>query len=167
MRCRLLLLLLALIVAPAAEYQLCRATALYGQTPTQSPVHPVRVTVALVDRLPPLRQEYPAVILRRSGGGDLILLPRATASGELLDAAVRTLLLARAAQGDLPTAHRGRPFGTMTLGVRPARAPQAWAERYTPLAQRLVDQLRTAPTRRIEGVGSVPALDFFPPNPRA
>ena len=115
MHCRLLLLLLALVVAPA-EHPF-RASALHGQAPKQSPVHPVRVTVALVDRLPPLRQEYPAVILRHAGGGDLILLPRATASGELLDAAVRSLLLARAAQGNFPSTHRGQRFGTMTLGV--------------------------------------------------
>lgn len=163
---RLLCLLLALAAAPAG-HPLCGAAVLRGQAPAQPPVHPVRVTVALVDRLPPLRQEYPAVILRRAGGGDLILLPRATASGELLDAAVRTLLQARAAQGDRPSTHRGQPFRTLTLGVRPASAPQGWAERYTPLAQKLVDQLRAAPARPIEGIGSVPALDFFPPNPRA
>lgn len=162
----LLLLLLALVAAPA-ESLLCRTAALHAQAPARSPVDPARATVALVDRLPPLRQEYPAMILRRAGGGDVILLPRATATGELLDAAVRTLLLARAAQGSRPSTHRGRPFETLTLGVRPAKAPQSWAERYTPLAQRLVDQLRAAPPRPIEGIGSVPALDFFPPNPRA
>jgi hypothetical protein len=164
---RLLFLLLALAAAAPAEYPFGGAAALHGQAPKRSPVHPVRATVALVDRLPPLRQEYPAVILRQAGGGDVILLPRATATGELLDAAVRTLLLARAAQGNRPSTHRGRAFGTLTVGVRPARAPEAWAERYTPLAQRLVDQLRTAPSRRMEGIGNVPALDFFPPDPRA
>lgn len=138
-----------------------------GTAPVAS--RPGAVTAVLVDSLPVLRggREYGAVILRRAGAtpGDVVLLPRATASGELLDAAVRTLLHARAQQGDRPVAYRGQTFRTLTIGVRPNTASGMWAARQVPLAQRIVDRLASTSPRAIAGVGTVPAVDFYPPQP--
>jgi hypothetical protein len=120
-----------------------------------------------VDTLPSLRERYAAVILRTAGpaGRDLVLLPRGAASGALLDAATRTLLHARATQGLRPAALHGRPFQTITLGVRYSEAPLEWALQNVPRAQGLVDRLLVAPPRAVPGVGVVPALVFYPPTP--
>jgi hypothetical protein len=107
------------------------------------------------------------VIVRQlgSGGGDYILLPKATATGELLDAATRVLLHARVLQGERPATYRGRPATTVTIGVRPHKASQAWARTKIPLAQRVVDSLMIAPVRKINGVGMTRSVEFYPPRP--
>lgn len=140
------------------------ATTLAAQGPAVRG-HRQRVTVALVDTLPQLREAFPAVILRTPGAGgrDVILLPRATASGELLDAATRVLLDARLRQGDRPTAFHGSPFQRLTIGVRgkSSRSPSAAFD--VASAQHVVDVLQQAAPRQVPGVGKVPAVDFVPP----
>src|SRR5690348_13481112 len=123
------------------------------------------ITVALVDTLPRLRRTYAVVILRLGGDepADIVLLPKATASGVLLDGATRALLHARAQQGDSPTVFHGRHFDTIMLGVNPGQAPTSWVQKEVPRAQHLVDLLPSAPTRYVPGVGTVHALDFYPP----
>lgn len=157
---RLPLALLLLTVVPLIASE---AEALHGQTASR----PTPITVVLVDELPALRERYDAVVLRRSTAEprDVILLPRATANGELLDAATRALLRARATQGEHPSEYRGRPFQTLTIGVSFSEPPVAWRERYLLLAEQVVEQLRSAPPRQVPGVGTGPALAFYPPSP--
>lgn len=137
----------------------------------QRQVVPRRATVALVDSLPTMRERYAAVILRTPGpnGRDVILLPRASASGELLDAATRTLLDLRARQGERATHYRGRQYKVLMVGVKGAKADDLWTVRNLPFANVVVEQLlsdRTRP-RNIPHVGHVPALVFLPPHPTA
>lgn len=141
------------------------ATAAYAQNSASAVSRSIPVTVALVDKLPQLNQEYAAVIMRvvDPHPHDVILLSRATASGELLDAATRTLLHARSLQGERPRVYKGRGFRTLTIGVRANHPSAEWARKEIPLAQRVVDRLRGAPGRTINGVGTVPAIDFYPP----
>lgn len=126
---------------------------------------PDPVMVALVDKLPQLNQEYAAVILRVASPRphDVILLPRATATGELLDAAMRTLLHSRALHGERAITYKGKAFHTLAIGVRMNHAPTAWAQKELPLAQRVIDRLQTAPKRVVPDVGTVPVLEFYPP----
>lgn len=129
------------------------------------------VTVVLVDSLPQLRavHNYVAVISRRptADPSDVIMLPRDAASGQALDAAVRTLLSARATHGDQPSHYRTRAVQEITIGVRTSQPGQEWARRYAELSQRIVDSLRRAPRQHIRGIGNVPALRFSPPMPSA
>lgn len=126
---------------------------------------PTPVAVALVDRLPDLDHEYAAVIMRvaEPQPHDIILIPRATASGELLDAATRTLLHSRALNGDRVRTFKGKSFHTMTIGVRMNHAPQAWAHQKVPLAQKVVDRLQRTQAKNVEGIGTVPLIEFYPP----
>jgi hypothetical protein len=153
------------LVALAAEPTIGASA---GSQSYHQPTRRLPVTVALVDRLPQLNQEYAAVILRISAphSQDVILLRRATASGEILDAATRTLLHSRVRHGARPTSYNGKQFRVLTLGVRMSSAPTSWAQREIPLAQRVVDRLRSVgtPLQTIPGVGKVPAVDFVPPS---
>src|SRR5688572_29389605 len=89
-----------------------------GGSGTQSRSTDRRVVVVLVEELPRLRQNYDAVVVRRAGGGDVVLLTRAKASGEVLDAAVRTLLFDRLSNGaGKLAAKKGRSGATVTIGV--------------------------------------------------
>jgi hypothetical protein len=165
--------LLALTALAIVTSPLTNAAVGYGVLQAQgtgSPMYPQEpATVALVDQLPPLPKEYAAVILRRADGTqhDMILLPRATATAEVLDAATRVLLRVRQREGQRqrPTTRDGRPVRTLTIGVRPSTPSAAWAERELPRARKLLAQLRGAPIRSIPGVvGTAQAVYFFPPN---
>lgn len=131
-----------------------------------TPQHQIAmISVALVDHLPPGYRQYQAVILRRPHSPhDVILLPRATATPALLDAATRTLLRVRAAQGNEPTKYKGRTFKTVTIGVRtPGAAPAAWTSKYASRLQALIKTLGRAPRSNIPGVGLAQSVNFYPP----
>lgn len=124
------------------------------------------ITVALVNTLPLSAASYDAVVLRmRANGRDVILLPRATASGQLLDDATRSLLQERAMNLGHPNEHHGKPYKVLTMGVRARNSRMRGDGRAVVLAQRIVDRLKgnTAPVLEIPGVGRVPALEFIPP----
>ena len=127
--------------------------------------HRQSVTAVLVDTLPQLRESFAAIIVRGSGasGRDVILLPRRTASGVLLDEATRVLLDSRVRLGDHPVKVHGKSFKRLTLGVRGQPANRSWTAHDIAKAQELVDKLMTAPAREIPLVGKVPAIEFVPP----
>ena len=126
------------------------------------------ITVALVDSLPRLGKDYMAVILRRVGviPPDVILLPRATASVELLDAATRTLLQSRATLAAERGAYGGRRFRTLTIGIsRVAPAPGWWMDTYRVRLNAILAKVRTEAPRPVAGIGIVQVAQFYPPNP--
>lgn len=123
---------------------------------------PAPAIVALADNLP--LPGYEAVVLLRPQGTDVILLSSEAANGELLDAAVRTLLHARRTTRLPRSASHGA--GEVALGIHPSPAPATWAERHLPHARRVVEQLRSAPPRNIPAIGHVPALTIHLPDPR-
>ncbi|HEU4455861.1 MAG TPA: hypothetical protein VFR81_22540 [Longimicrobium sp.] len=118
----------------------------------------VPVTVVLVERLPV--PGAPFLVLRRVDAAprDVILLP-AGADARLLSEAVQTLLVARQAGGDTAAA-------TATMRVRPQRGRTSQRP-VLPWAQRVLNDLRRAEARAVEGVGSVPAVEIWlPPQSR-
>ena len=114
----------------------------------------VPVTVVIVERLPVTGA--PFVVLRRADATprDVILLP-AGADAKLLSEAVQALLAARQAGGDTAGA-------SATLRVRPRRGRTSQRP-VLPWAQRVLNDLRRAEARRVEGVGSVPAVEIWLP----
>jgi hypothetical protein len=148
---------LALVVLPPGQ--------LAAQLPSSR--HNGPVTVALVDALPAAQSQFSAAIVRTPGptGRDVILLPKAGLSATTFDAATRVLLDSRVRHGDHPARYNGKPVHTMTIGVRGKAAPAAWQQQYGAMAQRIVDSLPNAPTRFIDGVGTVHALTIRPPAP--
>jgi hypothetical protein len=165
MRSRLLSVSLTLVVSALAG-----PVANVADVAAQGTVNASRrtpVTVALVDVLPLDPARYVAAIVRTPGGvgRDVILLPRLTATGLLLDEATRALLHMRASTGDHPSAYRGRSFRTLTIGVRPRPSSAQRDRRAIGLAQRVVDRLRApdVPVQDLPGIGRVPALEFIPP----
>lgn len=118
----------------------------------------VPVTVVLVERLPV--PGAPFVVQRRPGAArqDVILLP-AGADARLFSEAVQVLLVARQAGGDTATA-------AATLRVRPQRGRTSQRP-VLPWAQRVLNDLRRAEARAVEGVGSAPAVEIWlPPQSR-
>lgn len=158
---------LSLIRAATAALLSLNAPTGPGLQAQEMPSRQEPAVVALVEQLPTLRQQYPAVILRRAGvtPQDVILLPRATASAELLDAATRVLLHMRASAGQRQTTHQGKPFGIITIGVRHSTAPAEWATQELPRAEQLLEQLRRARAQHVPRVGTFPAVEFTPPAP--
>jgi hypothetical protein len=134
------------------------------QQATPAAAHPAPATVALVDDLPLPFQRYEAVVLLRPQGTDVILLSREVANGELLDAAVRTLLHARQTTRLPRSAADGA--GEVALGVHPSPSNAAWAERHLPHARRVIERLQRETPRDIPAVGHVPAITIHLPDPR-
>jgi len=114
----------------------------------------VPVTVATVERLPV--PDAPFVVLRRADAAprDVILLPSG-ADAKLLSEAVQALLVARQAGGDTAVA-------PTTLRVRPQRGRTSQRP-VLPWAQRVLNDLRRAEARPVEGVGAVPAVEIWLP----
>jgi hypothetical protein len=125
--------------------------------------HSERITVALVAQLP-VGPEYAAAIIRLPSGRDVILLPEATANGELLDMATRTLIHARVTQEFSNGRFRGRSVRSVTVGVRLSVPPSEWAKEHLSGARAVVARLWDAPREEIPGVGRVRTVDFFPPS---
>ena len=134
---------------------------------SSSAAHRLPVTVALVSTLPLNTSMYAAAIIRTPGGAgrDVILLPRANATGLLLDEATRALLHLRGLSGDRPSRYRGRAFRRMEIGIRPPSPTAARDQRSIALAQHVVDRLvdPSAPVQDLPTIGRVPALEFIPP----
>jgi hypothetical protein len=122
----------------------------------RAPGAPMRVpvTIAVVERLPV--PDAPFVVLRRTNAAprDVILLP-AGADAKLLSEAVQMLLIARQAGGDTAAA-------PATLRVRPQRGRTSQRP-VLPWAQRVLNDLRRAEARPVEGVGPVPAVEIWLP----
>jgi hypothetical protein len=120
-----------------------------GQQPTVRSPQRVVATVAIVDSLPV--PGVPFVVRRRPDRRpiDLILL-RANATPADLSDAVRTLLTARQSGGDYP-------MMPATVRMRPHQT-SAVARRDFPWAQQLLDRLRKAKPRPVDGAGTVRAV---------
>ena len=125
------------------------------------------VTVAVVPQLPAKYAQYTAVVIRssRAETGDIVLLPRSSATGTLLVQATRALINARAIDGERPVTIHGKPYDTSVLGVRASTNPPLLTSAELSAAQRVVSLLLNSqtPRRSIPSVGEVPAVDIFPP----
>lgn len=79
------------------------------------------------------------------------MLREATANGERLSAAMASLLIARQRHGQVASKDA-------TIIVGSATGPPSWQRTETKRNDSLVAQLRRQPPRKIEGVGTVRAL---------
>lgn len=115
----------------------------------------VPALVVLVDSIREL--DAPYVIMRRPGStpADLIVL-RADADASQLSDAVRGLLTARLANGDVPPS-------AATFRVRPHQRGGAAAQPALPWAPRVINDVRRAPVREISGIGRVRAVQIWLP----
>ena len=136
----------------------------HGAIQTVPPAAPV--TVALVDELPGVTRVYPAAVMRRADGGDVILLMRSAASADALEAAAQVLVHSRMLHGPRPTQFRGRPIRRfMILGVRPPIAHRSSEHTLVPDPEGLLRQLHDAPETLVSNVGLVQAMTFVPRAP--
>jgi hypothetical protein len=126
-----------------------------AQGSTRGPSVRFPVTVALVDSLPVPGVSF--VVQRRADltPADLILVRVGTNPAEVSDA-IRTLITARQASGDLPAT-------TATIRMRPQQRTQS-GRREFPWSPRVLADLRRAPPRTIPGVGNVRAVDIWLPS---
>jgi len=138
----------------AAALTLLPATGAGQATQSAGAPRRVPVTVATVERLPV--PGAPFVLVRRTNAAprDVILLP-AGADAKLLSEVVQALLVGRQAGGDTAAA-------PATLRVRPQRGRTSQRP-VLPWAQRVLNDLRRAEARPVEGVGSVPAVEIWLP----
>lgn len=115
-----------------------------------------RAVVALVEQLPAPAMASDIALVRRQGPGkpDLILLPRAKASGESLASAAFLLIVARERQ-----AAGAGPSKAYDVRVATPRVPAAWRTGNLVRAQKWALRLLQAPARPLPGIGRVPALD--------
>jgi hypothetical protein len=136
---------------------LLAAGTLAGQTARPREVRRVPVTVALMGELP--MAGVPFLVQRRPALAphDVILLRTGTTAAQLSEA-IQTLLVARQAGGDLPAVKgfvRMRPHGARTANTSP-RKPLPWAER-------VLRDVRKAPTVQVDGIGRVRAVQIWLP----
>lgn len=117
----------------------------------------VSVTIALVDSLP--FRGAPAVILRRAMARphDRIVLPRTSATGDQLLAAVFQLLAIRERMGDTSRADK-------VFRVTAAKGPSVWDQRERRTADRLVARLKSRPSEPIVGIGSGSEAEIYLPS---
>jgi hypothetical protein len=116
----------------------------------------VPVTVAIAEALPDTSVHY--VILRKPGRShsDVILL-RSDADETILSDAVRTLLVTRRHQGDIPI----NPAMLRAVPASDARGA------VLPWATRVLNDVRAATARHVEGVGSARAVEIWLPRQTA
>lgn len=125
-----------------------------AQAPTRVPI-----TVVLRDTTD---QNASYQILRRAGSAPLdVIVLTGTADAVTLSDAIFDLLLVRRTQGD--TASRD---GAVRLRRSPRNPGDARIPRY-PWAQRVVNDLRRAEVRDVEGVGTVRAVVIWLPPQRS
>lgn len=113
---------------------------------------------ALIVMIDSIQQpDAPYVIMRRPGNttADLIVL-RVDADANQLSEAVRGLLTARVADGDVPQV-------AATFRVRPHQVTRAATRPALPWAARVVNDLRRAPVREISGVGRARSVQIWLP----
>ncbi|CAN5862099.1 hypothetical protein BH23GEM3_BH23GEM3_25990 [soil metagenome] len=154
------LLLLTTLAVPVSTARLAAQQNASPAAPTR-----VAVTVALVDDLP--YGGGASAIVRRAEGAftddsrhDVIVLGSRGASARELSSAVMDLLAIRGQQGDTASANA-------VMRVRPRAGSQGEARRVLPWAQRVVNDVRRAEPRLIEGLGEVRAVDIWlPPQQR-
>ena len=125
----------------------------------------VKATLALVDKLPSLEKPADALVIRSLAHGDIVVLPIAAASPELLDAATRTLTHSRLVHGiEPPTKVRGKPVAReVKLGVRMSAPPPGRMDKYGGAMSKLLAKARTSPEVTVPGVGSGRMVKFYPP----
>ena len=129
-------------------------TLIYAQRPAgHAPRFPA--TVVLVDNLPVPGASF--VVTRRPDltPADLILVHANTTPAQLSDA-VRTLLAARQASGDVPITQA-------TIRMRPQQQSQRVRKDF-PWVPRVLADLRKAGGRTIPGVGRARAVDILLPS---
>ncbi|MBB4637481.1 hypothetical protein [Longimicrobium terrae] len=119
-----------------------------------TPPDSAAVTVALVDELDG-GSAVTAVIVRRPGSGDVILLRRSTASGSRLASAIAMLMLQRTSAPPVTRETR--------IQIQGAGVPAAWRANWLPRLENLVARLRRADARLIPGIGTVPAENLSLP----
>lgn len=131
------------------------APATTAQQPGKGQPRRVAATVVMVDSI--AQPDAPFVIVRRPGAtpADLILVRSGADAAQLSDA-VRGLLTARQANGDVAPA-------AATFRVRPHRGAGAATRRPFPWAPRVLNDLRRAEPREISGVGLVRAVEIWLP----
>jgi hypothetical protein len=122
------------------------------------PVQRARVPalVVLVDTLPdPVAR---AMIMRRAHDFpmDMILLTPATATARQLSAAVFTLLVVRAKQGETPSRDN-------LVRVVMTEGPEAWIDTEERRAEAVVRRLRRANPQYVAGFGLVPSTTLYLP----
>jgi hypothetical protein len=119
----------------------------------------IPVTIVLVERL--AAPGAPFLVQRRAATAphDVILL-RTDADASQLSEAVRTLLVARQAGGDVPAT-------SGTLRMRP-QTSGGGARPVLPWAARVLTDLQRAEPQRVEGIGTVKSVQIYlpPQNPR-
>ncbi|MDB4948856.1 MAG: hypothetical protein JWM27_1505 [Gemmatimonadetes bacterium] len=130
---------------------------LAGQRSGLREVQRVPVTVALVDELPVA--DVPFLVQRRPALAphDIVLL-RTGATAAQLSEAIRTLLAARQAGGDLPAVN-----GFVRMRPHAAPAANAAPRRQLPWAERVMRDVRKAPMMQIEGIGRGRAVQIWLP----
>ncbi len=138
---------------------LASTAALSAQERRDSQSRRVPATVVIVDSLP--QRGAPFMIVRRpeaSPADVIMLLPGADPVA--LSNAIRALLTARQAGGDFPSS-------AATLRVRPQLRGGTVSQPPFPWAPRVVEDLRRAETREVDGIGYVRAIVIWlPPQDR-
>ena len=134
------------------------AQPLLAQQQTPRPVGPrVSVMIVLSDTM---ATEPGFRIIRHASGEPLdVIALRGPATSETLSAAVRSLMLVRAAQGDTATVDG-------MVRIRPAHPGASSAPRLFPWADRVLVDLRLSPTREIRDLGLVRAIEIWLPPQR-
>jgi hypothetical protein len=115
----------------------------------------VPVTVAIMDS--PRGAAAPALIYRRAHlvPHDVIVLPRARATGDLLSAAMEALLVARDQQGDTSSSDG-------VIRVNRTTKPAFWRDRDTKLNRALVARLlKSEMWHQVPGIGDAPTEDLY------
>jgi hypothetical protein len=133
---------------------LALTTAAAQQSATRRPQR-VPATIVLTDFIN--QRDASWVIVRRPGGvpADVILL-RSGASVDELSEAIRGLMTARYANGDVAPA-------AATFRVRPRTRAGADARPALPWAPRVLNDLRRAQLREVSGFGRVRAVEIWLP----
>jgi hypothetical protein len=127
----------------------------HAQQSTHGQPRRVAALVVLVDSIK--QPDAPYVVVRRPGlvPADVILL-RAGADAAQLSDAVRGLLAARQASGDIPSS-------AATFRVRPHRSQGALTRNPLPWAPRVLRDLHRAEVQEVSGVGGVQAVQIWLP----
>ncbi len=154
------LLLLAILAVPLSIAPLAAQQNSSPAVPTR-----VAVTFALIDELP--YGGGSSAIVRRAEGAfaddsrhDVIVLVSRGASARELSSAVMDLLAIRGQHGDTGSTNA-------VMRVRPRTGSRTETRRVLPWAQRVVNDVRRAEPRLIEGLGEVRAADIWlPPQQR-
>lgn len=148
--------------AVASALLLCGVSTAQGQQDTvdarvkREKSNRVPVTIAVVDSMP--FRGAAAVVMRRASlvPHDVIVVHRDVADGEMLSAAVFTLLSARALSGDTASTDQ-------VLRVPARRGPVGWRRREVPTLDRALDRIANDPRVTVAGVGPAQVATLYLP----